>query len=983
MNDGGINSKLASVIILLHECGYDGDYMVCSDNYRITAAGKQVSYFPAEAGLSLVSAFYLDRSGLFTVIFTVSTPYGDKGICLPVITRQTRGRVKKSNCRSLLVSRRNDRQLKDKDMDKYKLIRQSGPVMLCLAVAFACSQALAQQPGKRYDRVAGITDSTQVSAHAGYNDVSGIHRWLFGENYRREWAVNTKLPVLHIGQLNGGMTPIRQGGGMQSKSLRLKAANGEEWVLRSVEKIPDKLLPEGLMNTFVIDWVGDEFSAQHPYSALVVPPLAEAAGVPHAHPVIGVVGDDPELGEYRKTFAGLVCLLEEREPTGHSVATIKMEERLVKSYNNRLDGEGFLRARMLDLLIGDWDRHEDQWRFTDSTNNGINTWTGVPRDRDQVFHLAEGLFPSIASVSWLDPTLEHYEGDIPRVKWSLFKTRFLKAFPDQQLTYDRWMQLANEFVKAETDQVLEESLRRLPKATYDIRHDVLFAKLKARRDHIPAAVSEYYKFINRIADLRLTAKAENITIADAADRGLDITVRKVDKKGITGDTLWKVHYYPDITKELRLYTSGGADQVHINTPASPIRLRLVDSTGENTIDVAAAAHWVNVYGPRQRSVFTGDQSRIRPHFSVDTMNNRFQSTNLYSIWMPLATAAVNADDGFLLGLGFKYTGVDGFRKLPYSTRQSLMVTHAFASDAFRVHYTGEWIDEIGKADLVLEVDLQGPANRINFFGLGNETSLDKSGNYHRFYRARYDIYNFSPSLRWQTGKQSDFSAGPAIQHYRYNDGDNIDRFIGSNQARRFAFDSLTIGNTKMHVGLAVNFTSNRRDNPILPKSGYFFTADLVGFKGINDVANNYSQLKGEFTAYKKLNSRGTFVISDRVGGGVTIGKPEFYQSLYLGGQGNLLGYLKYRFAGQQMVFNNFQARLKLIDVASYILPGQLGISGFYDTGRVWVKGEHSDKWHQGVGGGMYFAPAGLTVVQLLTGHSEEGWYPYISMNFRL
>jgi len=105
--------------------------------------------------------------------------------------------------------------------------------------------------------------------------------------------------------------------------------------------------------------------------------------------------------------------------------------------------------------------------------------------------------------------------------------------------------------------------------------------------------------------------------------------------------------------------------------------------------------------------------------------------------------------------------------------------------------------------------------------------------------------------------------------------------------------------------------------------------------------------------------------------------------MFLGGQGNLLGYLQNRFAGQQMVFNNFQARIRLANIAGYILPGQFGLTGFYDVGRVWVKDDTSDKWHQGVGGGLYFSPASLTVLQLLAGHSNEGWYPYISLNFRI
>jgi hypothetical protein len=84
-----------------------------------------------------------------------------------------------------------------------------------------------------------------------------------------------------------------------------------------------------------------------------------------------------------------------------------------------------------------------------------------------------------------------------------------------------------------------------------------------------------------------------------------------------------------------------------------------------------------------------------------------------------------------------------------------------------------------------------------------------------------------------------------------------------------------------------------------------------------------------------------------------------------------------------MVYNNLQARIRLANIAGYILPGQLGVTGFYDVGRVWQKGDNSNQFHQGVGGGLYFAPASLTVLQVLVGHSNEGWYPYISLNFRI
>jgi len=844
------------------------------------------------------------------------------------------------------------------------------------SAVYANAQAIAPSAWQKFP------DSTVVSVHASYDDVSGIHRWLFGENYRKDWAMKVKLPIIKLSQVNGGLSPIKQGGGMESKSLRLEDKTGREWVLRSVEKTPDKLLPENLQGTFAVDWVGDEFSGQHPYSALIVPPLAEAARVPHANPVIGVVAEDPALGQYSKLFVGTVCLIEEREPTGSSDNTLKMEGQLLKSYDNRLDGETFLRARMLDLLMGDWDRHEDQWRWADTKNGKGKTYTAVPRDRDQVFHVTQGVFPSIAALPWIDPLLEDFTGDIPRVKFSLFKTRFMKEYPDAQISYERWMQIANEFVKAETDAVLEESLRRLPTESYKFRHTELLAIMKKRRDNIPAAMSEYYKFINRIVDIRTTDKSELITVADAPDKGMRIIINKLNKDGETKDQFMDMVYKPEITKEIRLYVSAGDDHVVINNASSPIKLRLIDSIGSKTVEVKQSVNTIKFYGRKDSTNFTGDVNRLSRHLSNDTSNTQFLPTNLYNVWMPLATAALNKDDGFLLGLGFQYTGHDGFRKLPYSTLQQVMITHSFATDAFRIKYRGEWIDAIGKADFVMQANIQSPDNTVNFFGLGNESALSRFPGYRTYYRTRYDIYQFDPALRWHTGKNSDISVGPSFQFYHLDLNDNAGRFINQTSLIN-SYDSLTVGKDKAHLGALINYTTNQRDNNILPTKGYYFTVTLQGYEGLNSYSKSFVQIKPEFTYYQKLTPGGGIVLSDRIGGGVSFGKPAFYQSMFLGGQGNLLGYLQNRFAGKHMVFNNLQGRIKLADIASYIIPGQLGLVGFYDAGRVWIDDEHSDKWHTGTGGGLYFAPASLTVLQILAGHSSEGWYPYISLNFRL
>ncbi|OOQ59982.1 hypothetical protein BC343_27695 [Mucilaginibacter pedocola] len=821
-----------------------------------------------------------------------------------------------------------------------------------------------------------------VKVHPSYNDVTGAHKWLFGKNYREEWAVPVKLPLIRLSEVYGGLTPEKEGGGYQSKSLRLKDKQGREWVIRSVEKSPDKLLPPNFAGTFAIDWLDDAISGQHPFSALIVGPMAEAAKVPHANPVIGVVADDPALGKFRKKFANIVALLEEREPGGESDNTEKALGKIIADNDNHFDGETFLRARLLDLLVADWDRHEDQWRWLDRQKGSGKMYIGVPRDRDQVLHVAQGVFPTIASLPFINPAIDNFSGEIPRPEYSIFKTRFIKSYLDAQISYEDWMRITNEFVAAETDAVLEAGLRKMPVAAYNIRHDKLLAELKERRNNIPKAMDEYYRFINRLVDIRTSDKNEQVTITDGPDKGMRVLIQKINKDGKLTDTLLNMVYKPEFTHEIRLYTLAGDDRVIVNNSSSTINLRVVGGKGNKVYDGVKSAGSVKVYANPDSIKFADDQSLFTKHISRDTFNTKFVPTFPYNVWMPLATAALNVDDGFLLGLGAQYTKKDGFRKLPYTSMQQLMVTHSFSSDAFRIRYAGEWISAIGKADLLMNAKIQAPDNTLNFFGFGNNTPLVKGPNYRRFYRTRFDTYQFDPALRWHIDSLKTISVGPSLQFYHLGADDNVGRFI-TNPSLINSYDSLIVNKDKAHLGLLVNYIDNQRKGGVFPTDGYYFTVQLSGYNGLNGYSRAYGQIRSEFTFYKKLTKHGALVISDRIGGGVTVGDPAFYQGMFLGGQGNLLGYLQNRFAGKHMLYNNLQARLKLANIRGYILPGQLGLSGFYDAGRVWADGNNEGGIHQGVGGGAYFSPAALIVVQVLAGHSVEGWYPYVSLNFRL
>ncbi|OGX90207.1 hypothetical protein BEN49_23525 [Hymenobacter coccineus] len=116
----------------------------------------------------------------------------------------------------------------------------------------------------------------------------------------------------------------------------------------------------------MLNAVRDATSAANPYAALVVPPLARAAGVAHTTPrLVYVRPDEAGLGESSARFRGQLALLEARAggQKADVLNTAEMLARCAAAPTATADGPAFLRARLLDVWLGDWDRHEKQWNW--------------------------------------------------------------------------------------------------------------------------------------------------------------------------------------------------------------------------------------------------------------------------------------------------------------------------------------------------------------------------------------------------------------------------------------------------------------------------------------------------------------------------------------------------------------------------------------------------------------------------------------------
>ena len=427
-------------------------------------------------------------------------------------------------------------------------------------------------------------DSVSVPASTQYENLNFIKRIFLGKNYREEWSVPVKMPVLDIKTAHGGLTPTELGGGQQTKSLRLKDKNGKEYSLRSVDKDVEKAVQPHLRKTFVKKLVQDMVSASHPYAALTVPELATAAGIVSPHPKLYFVPDDPALGKYREMFANTVCMLEEREPTpdgSEAEDTEEMMKELMKDNDNIVMQEQVLRARLLDMLIADWDRHIDQWKWGETDSANKKAFYVIPRDRDFAYFNSAGVLVTV--MSWT--SLPHMRGFTPESK-GLKKLNKKTWFFDHnflnELDAEDWQRIITAFQLSITDSVISEAIRRMPPETYAIRGKEIEDKLKSRRDGLLKNGMKYYDYLAETVHVMGTDKADLFRVAGSGD-DIVVTVYGYNKKQ-PGSVVYKRVFKRGETHEIILNGFGDDDHFEIDeTVSSKIRVVVEGGDGKDSL----------------------------------------------------------------------------------------------------------------------------------------------------------------------------------------------------------------------------------------------------------------------------------------------------------------------------------------------------------------------------------------------------------------
>lgn len=334
-------------------------------------------------------------------------------------------------------------------------------------------------------------DSLTIAASTLYmgNDLKELMQ---GEHYRKAWATPIDVPLVFLDTLLGGLELIKEGGGNQTKSLKFIDSIGNKYALRSINKDPSPLVPEFAKTLGLENIIVDGISAQHPYAAIVVAALADAANVLHTAPTVYFVPKQQTLGKYNDDYGNKLYLFEhETEAVSNWTIVDDVEKiietddltllKLKKRDTLKIDVHALARARIFDLFIGDWDRHAKQWGWVIKNKGAHQVAIALPGDRDNAFFNISGIIPHLVSNKNITPEMRPFEKDIDYLPGLVqdFDVYFLKDVPENVFVEE-----AQALQRLLTDQDIHNAMSLWPPQIYELDGQDIEAKLKGRRSEL-------------------------------------------------------------------------------------------------------------------------------------------------------------------------------------------------------------------------------------------------------------------------------------------------------------------------------------------------------------------------------------------------------------------------------------------------------------------------------------------------------------------
>ncbi len=837
----------------------------------------------------------------------------------------------------------------------------------------------------RLSAQAVAVDTVSVVPNDGFA-AGSLMRSLWGDQYRDSWGTEIDVPVLDLRSFAGGLVTTRSDiseTAVPERALYLQGSNGVRYVFRSLERGIETFVPDFMLKTIAHDILVVLIASQQAVAPLVANSLEDAAGVLNLPAELYVLPDDPALGEFRPEFGGMVGLLVEEDEGQESAApwalagaaeiltSPELDTRRGSAPSPRVDARAFLKVRLLDLLMGDWFQERRQWIWARAPGDSL--YVPVPVNRYQAFTKLDGFFPSLA---WhVVPSLVSFRDEYPRVIGLHLSAWEMDRWILPELSRSTWDSLTADLTSRLTDEVIENAVRRLPPAMFQVDGPELIRKLKQRRDLLPEAASEFYELLAREVDVHGSDLADQARILGVGDTAVVVELALRPNGSSTHEPYLRRTFYSSETRDLRIYLHGGSDYVHVEGPARlGMQVRVVTESVDDEVHLSTPTSGVRVYNQHGETRLTGNVSAASKVVAdpweewVYAEDDQQPPRDWGTRTDPAATIGISGDYGLFIGVGFNRYGY-AFRKDPYAYKLRL-VGGISTQGKIDIQFDGDWRKEASSQHAMLGAFIS-QLKVLHFFGFGNDSQVFADT---EFYDVEATVFGVQPALGLSVGPNGRFSIGVDLQ-YRV-DGDNSGRFVGQ------VPDLYGTGDFAS-AGAFLAYELDSRDYEANASRGATALARVSVYPPIGGVEEYYGSLDLEGSSYLTPGFFDRATLALRAGSRLLLGPSfPFFQSAFIGGTESLRGWHSERFAGDASLYGNAELRVAVLRIRK-LLPGDLGVFGMADAARVWFDGESPGGFHWGLGGGLSFAFVGrAATVSGSFAAGSQGGILYFDLGYR-
>ncbi len=800
-------------------------------------------------------------------------------------------------------------------------------------------------------------DEMNVVANDAYGH-GGFVNFFFGKHYRDSWSTPVSVPVLNLDLVNSGLVPYAIGGGEHTRTLKFAGGDGYAYVFRSVVKDAAGGLSFDLRHTLLSLAVRDQTSTQYPFGALVTSVLLDSLDILHPRPALYVLPEDGKLGPFREDYGSMLGMLEDY-PTGNKVIrqtfsdadeiknSVNMFRSLYTSKNNRVDVGNYARARAFDLLVGDWDRSEDNWKWAGLGQAGEVRYKPIPIDRDNVFSRWDGILPWIADREWAKTSGEDFDHDLKDIRSLTYKARHLDRFIANELTRQDWLDAASAVQEKMTDQLIDSAMARLPQGVIESEVTEIADKLRSRRNQLDNFTGRLYDLIAKEVDVIGSIESELFEVTRMTDGKVRVEMFSfVDNE--KGSKYYSRIFDPAETNEIRLFGLLGDDRFEVTGEVNEsILVRIIPGLGSNVVEdrslVVKGKELTLVYSKSDKNLIFGGDEMKEIKIPFDDAYRYDRTSFKYNTYTPSGYLYYTSDNGLLFGAGVNFIQ-QNYNKPDFSSMHEFTIRVSTLGN-LRLGYEGTIRHVLGQWDLTLAAR-GSDARRFNyFFGLGNETEYNADSLANGYYTLQYSNVTGLVGLKRSFWKRSAFEFSVELSSFGPESGEN--NILDGDWPPELGGDSLRIA----RVNWSLEF--DLRDRKYLPTSGVRIIAEGFFANRLNQDGA-YSLIKGSVEWHGTARP---FTFGLSAGGWFHHQLPPFYDLEYLGHNTYLRGFRRNRFAGDKGgAYFNSDVRIKIFDNPNAIIPYRIGLLLFYDVGRVFQNEENSNVWHTGYGFGIYAVP---------------------------